>query len=285
MTDQATRPALDLAAIAARVPAAPPGVPTHRDEIAALVAAIVARFAPARVILFGSRARGTPRPDSDVDLMVVVDPPVTRDEVVALAHAHHLPAGAWIQVHLRTPAQIRRGQAEGNFFIEDVVGDGIALYAGDGMDEMDDRDALPGDATDRAEGRPKEATRDWLDKADGDADSARVLAQSANPRWNVICFLAQQSAEKDVKALLQEHGVRFPRTHDLVALAALAAPLVPDLARLEPELDDLNECAVAVRYPEVDADRAKAERALRTMATVRALVRAALGLPADEAPS
>ncbi len=39
----------------------------------ALIAQIVATYAPVRVILFGSHARGDARPDSDLDLMVVLD--------------------------------------------------------------------------------------------------------------------------------------------------------------------------------------------------------------------
>jgi predicted nucleotidyltransferase len=44
------------------------------DEIIAdMTARIVRRFDPVEVILFGSRARGDHRPDSDVDLIVVLD--------------------------------------------------------------------------------------------------------------------------------------------------------------------------------------------------------------------
>jgi predicted nucleotidyltransferase len=38
-----------------------------------MVDRIVARFQPRRVVLFGSRARGTATADSDVDLLVVLD--------------------------------------------------------------------------------------------------------------------------------------------------------------------------------------------------------------------
>jgi predicted nucleotidyltransferase len=47
----------------------------------ALLDALIRRFNPVRVILFGSRARGDSGPDSDWDLMVVVDddlPPELR---------------------------------------------------------------------------------------------------------------------------------------------------------------------------------------------------------------
>lgn len=49
------------------------------DEI---VRRLVEAVDPDRIILFGSRARGDPRPDSDVDLLIVKDspePPGRRD--------------------------------------------------------------------------------------------------------------------------------------------------------------------------------------------------------------
>ena len=41
--------------------------------ISTMVERIVERHRPLRVVLFGSRARGTAREDSDVDLLVVLD--------------------------------------------------------------------------------------------------------------------------------------------------------------------------------------------------------------------
>jgi predicted nucleotidyltransferase len=45
---------------------------TSRDQIQAFVDQVAQRFAPLRVILFGSHAYGNPTADSDVDLMVVM---------------------------------------------------------------------------------------------------------------------------------------------------------------------------------------------------------------------
>ena len=46
---------------------------------------IVSRFSPVRIILFGSRARGTASADSDVDLLVVTDRPGSkRKQAVAI---------------------------------------------------------------------------------------------------------------------------------------------------------------------------------------------------------
>jgi predicted nucleotidyltransferase len=44
----------------------------RREIIDAMAQRIVERFAPARIILFGSHARGGASPDSDVDLLVVM---------------------------------------------------------------------------------------------------------------------------------------------------------------------------------------------------------------------
>src|SRR3990170_4359940 len=55
-----------------------------------MVQRIVKRFHPDRVILFGSHARGTAGPDSDVDLLVVM--PVSgskREKAIEIAVALH----------------------------------------------------------------------------------------------------------------------------------------------------------------------------------------------------
>ena len=46
---------------------------------------VVAYFAPQRVILFGSGARGETGPDSDIDLLVVVDDETPADKVTLAA--------------------------------------------------------------------------------------------------------------------------------------------------------------------------------------------------------
>jgi HEPN domain-containing protein len=37
---------------------------------------------------------------------------------------------------------------------------------------------------------------DWLEKAEADWKVARRESAAADPVWNVVCFLAQQCAEK-----------------------------------------------------------------------------------------
>ena len=59
-------------------------------SIEALVNLIVARCAPVSVWLFGSRARGDAREDSDWDLLVVLPDETVEDEVYASLSPWHL---------------------------------------------------------------------------------------------------------------------------------------------------------------------------------------------------
>lgn len=60
----------------------PPTVTSRivRDHLPGAIDSIVARYDPARVILFGSQARGDATHDSDVDLLVLFDGSVDRRE-------------------------------------------------------------------------------------------------------------------------------------------------------------------------------------------------------------
>ena len=63
--------------------------PAPRAEVDAtlreIIDRIVSGFSPRKIILFGSRARGTAAPDSDVDLLVVTDRPGSkRQQAVAI---------------------------------------------------------------------------------------------------------------------------------------------------------------------------------------------------------
>jgi hypothetical protein len=87
-----------------------------------LLAPIVAYFNPRRVILFGSHARGDARPDSDIDLLVVVDDDTPADKVtlragLASRKGYHNPADvipvreATFQRKARIPGTLSRAAA------------------------------------------------------------------------------------------------------------------------------------------------------------------------------
>lgn len=55
----------------------------------------------------------------------------------------------------------------------------------------------------------EELVREWLTKADEDELSARAVLKEGAP--STACFLAQQIAEKHLKALLISRGLNFPK--------------------------------------------------------------------------
>ena len=94
-----------------------------------MVKRIVTRFQPDRVILFGSRARGDARPDSDVDLLVVMPTgPSKREAQLDVRSALH---------DIRMPVDVIVSRPEEYAWRKDVVGtiewpasrEGKILYA------------------------------------------------------------------------------------------------------------------------------------------------------------
>ena len=90
--------------------------------------------------------------------------------------------------------------------------------------------------------------RRWLRFATEDIDVAqRLLAvDESSPRH--ACFLAQQAAEKALKAALVLEGMDFPFRHDLDALRNLL-PDTWSVRSTHPDLAQLTEWSVEARYP------------------------------------
>src|SRR5665213_1081266 len=62
-----------------------PMIENEDATLAELTRALVERFAPERIVLFGSRARGDHHPESDYDLLGVLDQPDYTEDVVRRA--------------------------------------------------------------------------------------------------------------------------------------------------------------------------------------------------------
>jgi uncharacterized protein len=100
---------------------------TGRD-IADVVAQIVERFHPQQVVLFGSHAYGIPTPDSDVDLLVVMETSLRHiEQAVEIRKAVDFPFP--VDILVRTPQHIAERIALGDVFLREVLTKGVVLYA------------------------------------------------------------------------------------------------------------------------------------------------------------
>lgn len=89
---------------------------TVREWLPEVVAELAAAYDPVRVVLFGSLARGEEGPDSDIDLLVVLDDvPFTHklERAVEVRRAIRTPAP--VNVWITDPDEIaRRGHLTGS---------------------------------------------------------------------------------------------------------------------------------------------------------------------------
>lgn len=124
----------------------------------------------------------------------------------------------------------------------------------------------------------KRATREWIGKAEDDFRAAEVLARSIQPLHDQVCFHCQQSAEKYLKALLEELGLSVHKTHDLGEPLTALLPHFPSLNGLRRGLNFLTNFAVGVRYPGDRATKRQAVAARRWAGSVRENCRTLLGI-------
>ncbi len=123
-------------------------------------------------------------------------------------------------------------------------------------------------------------TREWVEKAEGDYNSAWLLYRARRtPNYDGACFHAQQCAEKYIKARLQEANISFPKTHDLAELLNLAITVEPLWEALRPGATLLSRLAVEVRYPGRSVGKPEAKEAIAICRELRRIIRGSLGLP------
>lgn len=88
--------------------------------------AVAARFQPDTIILFGSYAYGTPNPDSDVDILVVMPARNQHDQAVRIRREVAAPFA--MDLLVRTPDNLRWRLEEGESFHTEIVTKGKVLY-------------------------------------------------------------------------------------------------------------------------------------------------------------
>lgn len=215
---------------------------------------LVREFRPLKIFLFGSRARGDGREESDIDLLVVLerieDRRETRDALQnALAR---MPVS--VDVFAADSDELARTGDSVGSFVYPVLREGEVVYG------VDDRDEHV-----------------WLRYATEDLQTAERLLEGQGFALRWACYLAQQAAEKAIKAALVSAGIRFPFIHDLAKLRDLV-PVGAEVAQLEGDLQSLSGWAEAGRYPpEQDATEKEARDAVALARSVVDAARSDIG--------
>jgi HEPN domain-containing protein len=95
---------------------------------------------------------------------------------------------------------------------------------------------------------PLDLAKRWLQQAQDDCVVAEELREEE--RHNVACFLAQQSAEKALKALLVWRGGDYPRLHAIGTLIEELRRIDAPLAERLREATALDAYYLSTRYPD-----------------------------------
>jgi len=99
------------------------------ELIAYVVEKIVREIAPQRIILFGSRARGEAREDSDLDLFVIQDSSIPNLQVRRRIELLLWGRRFSLDLIVRTPAEVARNVEDNNpFYTRHLLKEGRVLY-------------------------------------------------------------------------------------------------------------------------------------------------------------
>lgn len=93
----------------------------------------------------------------------------------------------------------------------------------------------------------KQLTREWLNAAEDDLIAIENLLN--NPiLTNIIAFHSQQAIEKSIKAIIEEFGIAFIRTHNLQTLLMKIEEVIPFTVD-ELIISELDRLYIDARYP------------------------------------
>ena len=98
------------------------------ESLPEAVAHLVHELRPERIVLFGSYAYGTPTPDSDVDLLVIMQTRASSADRSWAVSRLLLPRPFPVDILVRTPQEVQRALEKGDFFIREILTRGRVLY-------------------------------------------------------------------------------------------------------------------------------------------------------------
>src|SRR6184192_3564195 len=154
-----------------------------RPQIERMVDAIREHISPELILLFGSRATGGAREDSDYDLMVVLrdGSDLERQRRDACDALNAIGIGA--DVLVRSVSDYQRRQADPGFLDWLVSREGVLLYSSGAVPQRSTRPA-------RVREESREGLQMWIERAEEDFRIAVLSMEATDPAPGAICFHA-----------------------------------------------------------------------------------------------
>lgn len=107
----------------------PTGFPPVAKTLPQAIKRIVSELKPEKIVLFGSYAYGNPTPDSDVDLLIVMETNGKNKEAYRAASMLLYPRQFPVDIIVKTPKEVETElKRKGNFFLREIVNKGRVLY-------------------------------------------------------------------------------------------------------------------------------------------------------------
>jgi len=99
-----------------------------QETIRFIIQTIADRFLPQRIILFGSYGSGQPTPDSDLDLLVVMDSDLPRHKRATPIRLLFRPTPCAMDILVYTPEEIEYWNGTPNHIITEALRSGRVVY-------------------------------------------------------------------------------------------------------------------------------------------------------------
>lgn len=240
-TEERTVKAAELGVRVAQAMDADEEVARFRREV---LPALVAKYRPSKVLVFGSRARGEALRHSDLDVLIVAEA-FREVRWIERAFRVHQECDIRFGVELLcyTPEEYAR-KVEELGIVRTATVEGLDLMGGPPARVAEPRPPRP------------ERVRAWVAQAERDLEQAEDSRRAGRHEW--ACFAAQQGAEKALKGLLLRCG-REGRGHILVRLLERLPSDVPVPSELVEKARVLDDCYLPARYPNSQAEGAPFE--------------------------
>jgi len=99
-----------------------------QETIRFIIQTIADRFSPQRIILFGSYGSGQPTPDSDLDLLIVLDSDLPRHKRATPIRLLFRPTPCAMDILVYTPEEIEYWNGTPNHIITEALRSGRVVY-------------------------------------------------------------------------------------------------------------------------------------------------------------